>query len=357
MTEGRRYDIDWLRVIAIGLLLIYHIAVSFQPWASFIGFIKSNVSLETVWIPMTLLNVWRIPLLFFVSGMGVCFAMRKRNWKQLLLDRSLRILLPLIFGSLTIVPLHRLLWQKYYHQPLEYIIYPDHLWFLGNIFAYVLILLPLFYFLKEKPENLSVRWFLRVFSSPFMFGLMLATWIGEALLVEPMIYVTYAFTLHGFALGFISFFFGFCCVINGEYFWSTVLRYRWVLLLVSISLFLNRFIRFDQQLQITPNYLLALESLCWVLTIFGLGRKYLNKPGPVLTYLSQGSYPIYIIHMLFLYLGCYFIFPLDIPVYMQFLLVVAITAIGSWVTYELIIRRINVLRPLFGMKWINKTMR
>lgn len=86
LTTNRRYDIDWLRVIAIGLLLIYHIAIGFQPWGVLIGFIQNNESLESTWIPMSMLNVWRIPLLFFVSGMGVCFAIRKRNWKQLLLE-------------------------------------------------------------------------------------------------------------------------------------------------------------------------------------------------------------------------------------------------------------------------------
>ena len=71
----RRHDIDWLRVIAIGLLLIYHIAIIFQPWAMYIGFIRSEAPLQELWVPMTLLNVWRIPFLFFVSGMGVYFAM------------------------------------------------------------------------------------------------------------------------------------------------------------------------------------------------------------------------------------------------------------------------------------------
>ena len=42
MTSERRHDIDWLRVVAIGLLLIYHVAIVFQPWAMLIGFIKSD---------------------------------------------------------------------------------------------------------------------------------------------------------------------------------------------------------------------------------------------------------------------------------------------------------------------------
>ena len=124
MTTERRHDIDWLRVIAIGLLLIYHIAIIFQPWAMFIGFIKSDEALEAVWTPMTLLNVWRIPLLFYVSGMGVYFAMRQRNWKQLLLERTKRIFLPFTFGIVAIAPLHMFIFQKYYSMPLGY--YPHH---------------------------------------------------------------------------------------------------------------------------------------------------------------------------------------------------------------------------------------
>jgi len=65
MKPDRRHDIDWLRVIAIGLLLIYHIAIIFQPWGLFIGFIQSEESVKTLWTPMTMLNVWRIPLLFY----------------------------------------------------------------------------------------------------------------------------------------------------------------------------------------------------------------------------------------------------------------------------------------------------
>jgi len=68
---------------------------------------------------MSMLNVWRIPLLFFISGMGVAFAIRKRDWKLLIIERSKRILVPFLFGIVFIVPLHHLLWQKYYSQDLK----------------------------------------------------------------------------------------------------------------------------------------------------------------------------------------------------------------------------------------------
>ncbi len=114
LTSSRRYDIDWLRVIAIGLLLIYHIAIAFQPWGVMIGFIANKKPWQALWIPMTMLNVWRIPLLFFVSGMGVYFAIQNRNWKQLIQERAKRILLPFLFGMFFVVPIHVYLWQDYY---------------------------------------------------------------------------------------------------------------------------------------------------------------------------------------------------------------------------------------------------
>ena len=116
----RRYDIDWLRVIAIGLLLVYHISIGFQKWGIMIGFITNGESWDSLWPPMTMLNVWRIPILFFVSGMGVYFAIRKRNCKQLLKERTIRILVPYIFGIFTIVPLQFLVVQKYYNFELSY---------------------------------------------------------------------------------------------------------------------------------------------------------------------------------------------------------------------------------------------
>src|SRR5690606_7007319 len=132
-NSERRHDIDWLRVIAIGLLVIYHIAIAFQPWGGMIGFITAKKSWTDLWTPMSMLNVWRIPLLFYVSGMGVFFALRKRNWSQLMLERAKRILVPFIFGIFAIVPIHMYIWRYHFGMALVYAPGPAHLWFLGNI--------------------------------------------------------------------------------------------------------------------------------------------------------------------------------------------------------------------------------
>lgn len=350
-TTNRRYDIDWLRVIAIGLLLIYHIGIGFQPWGVFIQFIQNEKPMESLWIPMAMLNVWRIPLLFFVSGMGVGFAIRKRNWKQLLLERTRRIFLPFLFGVILIVPIHQILWQKYYHQDIVYSPSPGHLWFLGNIFIYVILFSPIFFYLKRNEDGIIFRWLKKLYSNPLGLLLIVVFFILEVLLIKPEIYEMYAMTLHGFLLGMLAFLFGFSCVLSGNEFWQTVLKWKWLFLSMAVILYPVRLSEFGLK---APNYLMAIESNMWIFAVFGFAYKYLNHPSKTLSYLSQGAYPIYIIHMIFLYMGSFLIFPLGIPALLKFILIVAFTGLCCFAFYDLVIRRTGFLRPLFGLKELKK---
>ena len=343
----RRYDIDWIRVIAIGLLLIYHIAIGFQPWGIFIGFIQNPDSLESVWVPMSMLNVWRIPLLFFVSGMGVCFAIRRRNWKMLIRERTLRILVPFAFGVTVIVPLHVFLWQDFYDQDLGYIWHPYHLWFLGNIFIYVLLLSPVFFYLKKQQGKRVQALLSKVFSHPLGLLLAIVPFVLEAILVDPASFETYAMTWHGFYLGLLAFLFGFVFVYSGKGFWELIVKWRFVLLTLALGLYFYRFFEYNLR---APNYLLSIESCLWIFSVFAFGNKHLNKGGATLRYLSQAAYPVYILHMFFLYLAAWLLFPLDIPAGVKLVLSVLITGIGCMLTYEYVVRRIAILRPMFGLK-------
>lgn len=347
MKTARRYDIDWLRVITIALLLIYHIAIIFQPWAMFVGFVRSEQSLEGLWTPMTMLNVWRIPILFFVSGMGLFFAMRKRNWKKLIGERARRILLPLLFGIVAIAPLHMFIFQKFYKLPLGYYSHMGHLWFLGNIFVYVLLFLPIFYLLKQRTGGKFQQILNKVMSNPVGPLSVSLFFMLEAILVKPQIYSLYAETLHGFFLGALAFFFGYLFVYSGQQFWDTVKKWRWGYLALGVVLYTVRYLEFKME---APGYLMALESNCWIFGVLGLGYRYLNKPSGLLSYLSQAAYPVYIIHMFVMYLGAWLIFPLKIHPVLQFVGVTAFTFAVCYLLYEFLIRRIWFLRPLFGLK-------
>jgi hypothetical protein len=310
-TINRRYDIDWLRVIAIGLLLIYHVAIGFQPWGIMIGFIANSESWPSLWLPMGMLNIWRIPFLFFVSGMGVYFAMQQRTLKQLLQERALRILLPFVFGTFCIFPISVALWQYYYKWDIVYAFNPGHLWFLGNIFVYVVVLAPVFYYMKKNAEGKFVRGLKKVLSNPLGLLPVIGIFIAEVMVMKPNPYELYAMTWHGFVLGFLAFFCGFCFVVCGEGFWNMLLRYRSIFFFLALGLYIFRLVVLEMR---APGYLLVIESDCWIFSMFAFGYRYLNRPGKVLSYLSQAAYPVYILHMIFLFLGSLLIFPLDMPI-------------------------------------------
>lgn len=346
MKIERRYDIDWLRVIAIALLLIYHIAIVFQPWAMLIGFIRSDETSTAIWQPMTMLNVWRIPILFYVSGMGVYFALRKRNNIELLKERIKRILLPFLFGFVAITPLHMFVFQDYYNLGLSYYPHMGHLWFLGNIFIYVLIGLPVFYGIKKGMFSTIISFLERLFKNPFGLLSVNVFFIAEVVLLQPKPFALYAQTWHGFAIGLLAFFFGFLFMNTDKVFWNTVKQWKWFYLGLAIILYTIRLVVFATE---GPLFLTVIESNSWIFSIFGFCYQYLNKPSNILSYLSKAAYPVYIIHMVVLYLAAKFILPFHLPALLAFLIITLITFMGCYVLYEFVIRRITFLRPLFGV--------
>lgn len=232
-------------------------------------------------------------------------------------------------------------------QDLKYSLNPGHLWFLANIFIYVVLLSPVFFYLKRNEDGKIIRWIKNLLRNPLGILLIVVPFILEALIVKPEIFEAYAMTLHGFLLGLLAFFFGFICILCGNTFWQTVLKWRWLFFVGAVVLFVIRLIKFQLK---APDYLLTIESNLWIFAAFGFAYKYLNRPSKILSYLSQAAYPIYIIHMMFLYLGSFLIMPLAIPTLWKFIMIVLFTGLGCYGMYDLIIKRVSIFRPLFGLK-------
>lgn len=295
---------------------------------------------------MTVLNIWRIPLLFFVSGMGVYFSMQSRTWKQLLLERASRIMIPFVFGMFVIVPVSIYLWQRYNHFGASYAYDSGHLWFLGNIFAYVLLLLPILYYLKKNETRKGVSLIKKAFRTPLGLLPVIALLILEVILVNPQPFSLYAKTWHGFFLGLITFFCGFCFVLAGDTLWKMLTNWRWLLLAIAVTLCGFRLAQGDLS---TPNYRVVIESCCWIFSIFAFAHLHLNRGGRVLTYLSEAVFPVYIVHMIVQALVSTWLFSTSLAVPLQFILCFTLTLAGCFGIYELV-RRVNILRPLFGLK-------
>ena len=155
-----------------------------------------------------------------------------------------------------------------------------------------------------------------------------------------------------FLLGLLAFLFGFIIVHSRRSILANSKEVEvgavacWLLLFLLFAS-----LKFDL---LAPNYLKAIESMLWIFAIFGFGYRYLNHPGKTLSYLSQAAYPVYILHMIFLYVGSYLIVPLEISALVKLFMVMAFTFIGSFACYEWIVRRVSFFRPVFGLKTIMK---
>ena len=102
---NRRHDIDALRVLAFGLLILYHAAMLYVAGEGWDFHLKSSHTTEWLQDPMLFLNRWRMELLFLISGMAVTFMRRRSSLPRLAWKRSVRLLLPLLFGMLVVIPI------------------------------------------------------------------------------------------------------------------------------------------------------------------------------------------------------------------------------------------------------------
>ena len=345
----RRYDVDSVRVLAIFLLIVYHSVIGFQPWGEEIKFIVNNDYLESIWAIMRAINIWRIPILFLVSGMGVYFAMRRRTVLQLIGDRAYRIFLPFWFGVFFIAPIHEFIFDWYSGKTYEYIPIPGHLWFLFYIFIYILFLLPVFICFKKYPGNFISKSLRYVISKRFVIILVFSLPIVfEVLLLKPQMFEAYIFEPgHGFILGLLCFLSGFIFVSLGEDFWNSVQKAKFLSLVLSICLYVIRVIIMNDK-EGHINLLIAIECSTWMLTIFGFTAAYFNRPSKALSYLSRAVYPVYIFHMISQYSFSMLIFPLGIPAFIKYVMLVITTVGGSFLLYE-IFKRIRWVRILVGI--------
>ncbi|MCH9663287.1 MAG: acyltransferase family protein [Gammaproteobacteria bacterium] len=347
----RRHDIDWLRVIAVGVLLFYHSACFFQPWAKSIGFIQHAETMDGLWAFVSLFNGWRIPLLFVVSGMGIYLALARRRWAVLFADRSLRLLVPLLFGMTLIVPAGLFLFQAYYGMDYRYFAIPLHLWFLINIYVYLLILSPFILFTRGRAAEVLRPWVCWALCSRVRIYLLALPLVLESHLMDPDVYVFYALNMHGFWLGLIVFTYGYLFLWLGESM-RRLLREMWVVnLCAGLLLYALKLLYFDL---VPLQVLSSLDTFVWLLAIVGAADRFLNRPSAALTHLSEVVFPIYIVHVLYLTLGAYYLFPLDLPAWAAFSLLFFGCCAASYLTYRLFVVYLGPARLLFGVNvgWV-----
>lgn len=364
-TQGptREHAIDAVRAAALLMLIVYHASILFQDWAVKLFWVQNDRLLHEMWWVMQIFNIWRLPILFFVSGMGVRFAMQRRTNTELLKERFRRIVVPYIAGALTVGALSNALSAFAFGQEVTYMPSDYHLWFLGNIAGYVLLTFPLFRWLKNRPNGAALnglRWLLRtgLFVPVFAFpGAM------EAAAIQPEHFASFAHTNHGVWFGGICFCFGFLSASVMQEFKAATANRRWRLTALALCLWAFRasWIAHDPELGglvrsfagidlvAASNSITALESMVWILAVMGHAFRHWHRGFPGLPYLSAAVYPIYIVHQPIQNALALALPAVQWNPWVEFGLIVAAILGLSVAAYEGI-RRVRWLRPLFGVK-------
>ena len=238
----RRHEVDALRVLVLLLLISYHSMIGFSPFAKMIGIPQNDELLTWITIPMSLLNKWRIPILFVISGMAIWFSLMHMSTKEVLVHRLRRIAGPLILGWFVMVPLYDYTGSSFYSKPYQYEPGEGYLWFLINILVYIALLTPLAAHVASD-RGQSVRQSIEAgWSKGYIPLTALVLFSAESLLVDPNFYVAYFYGIHRWLIGFLCFCLGLFCAIGGSSFRKFVLRFRYILLALAFTFWLGSYI-------------------------------------------------------------------------------------------------------------------
>ncbi|WP_439883101.1 acyltransferase family protein [Pontibacter sp. MBLB2868] len=361
----RRYEFDWLRVLAFSLLIFYHTGMFFVSWD---WHVKNNQLSETMEIPMTFLSQWRMSLIFLVSGVGVYYALGYRSARTFAKDRLKRIFVPLLVGMLLVVPpqvyFERLVqgfhgnYFSFYPSVFEFEPYPagnfswHHLWYLAYILHYSLLLLPLLLYLRKTNIKLSK------ISGPILV-LAPALWLslGGILLNER--FPGTNDLRHDWANHFLYvsvFLIGFMLMKMPEL-QDKIRKMRWYSLAIATTTVTILYTFYWLNWQEINGAEVALYFLFkqsnrwfWLMTILGFAMQHLNIRSKYLQRANEMVYPFYILHQTVIVAIGYYMRDLPLSISTKFSFISLSTFVICFVLVRFIIMQVNWLRISFGLK-------
>lgn len=369
----RRNDVDWLRVLAVFLLFHFHTAAIFYPGM----YVKNPESSPIIELFVMYVHQWHMPLFFLLAGMSAFYALDRRSGPQYVQERFKRLFVPLVFGTLALVPPQVYLSLKsnpwYSDSYLEF--YPRffnapypagnfqwaHLWFLTYLLPYSLMTLPLFRHIKrEKPKPAIVSRAASLCEKPWgilVFGLPLA-------LIEAAFRPGWP-GLQNLYDDWANFFLYLCCFVYGCLFcadrrFGEALERRLlstavlavVFMGICLALFLSGRCPVDSY---TPagmalHFLRGWHMWFWLVLFLGLGQRHLTFRNRALDYAKEAALPVYILHQPVIVAIGFYVVRWQAGVLPKF---VAIDAGAFFVTlliYDLAVRRWSAPRFLMGMR-------
>lgn len=377
MTD-RRYDLDWLRIAAFGLLILYHVGMFYVTWD---WHAKSRFAGPDIEPLMLLTNPWRLTLLFFVSGVAMRFMADKTTSLGFLSARVGRLGPPLLLGMAVIVApqtyvqvtealargegLPGVTADNFYWRYLTAsgnwcgtqgcITTPtwNHLWFVAYLLVYAILLAALLPLLRRLPKGLGV-----LLAGP---GLFLAPWLVLFVLratLFPIFGETHAMVgdwyVHAQSFGAVLL--GYA-VAKDDAFFARAARWRFAMLGLALTawaaIVVYRAIYATEQ----PPALLLLcmrgvrEAQAWaaILAVIGYFHHYTRTAdGPIRRMLTHAVFPFYVIHQTIIIVAGHWLTSQRVPLWVEAPVLIAVTMFGCWLFFE-ITRRIAPLRIWVGL--------
>lgn len=380
-ASSRLVFLDWVRIIAFLLLILYHTGMYYVTWDFHI---KSPFASDTIEPLMMLTSPWRLGLLFLISGVASSFMLGKLSAGRFLRQRSWRLLLPLAFGMLVIVPpqsyaevVEKLgyagsyadfmgLYLQAYHgfcgKDGKCLDLPtwNHLWFVAYLWVYTLVLAGLFAALgRERFLAWSAK---------------LGQWLtGWKIVLLPVVVLALARlflfprfpSTHGFGgdwynhAQYLPLFLLGALMARQQAFWARLDAMRWLSLgtaLTCWALFIV-YTHMPENLlaqplsdQVRDVQRVGFALLQWapMLAACGFAHRHLQSDGPARRYLAQAVFPVYILHQTLIIVMAHALKPFNMSPGLEGAILVVLTLSFSFAGVEIVLR-VRWLRPLFGL--------
>jgi surface polysaccharide O-acyltransferase-like enzyme len=378
LVAARLVYLDWIRVAAFALLILYHVGMFYVTWDWHVKSVHAGHALEPL---MLLTNPWRLTLLFLVSGAATRFMADKMAPGSLAGRRTFRLLIPLVFAMLVIVP------PQSYYEVVEQIGYQgsylafwarylaadpnfcdadgclavptwNHLWFVAYLLVYTL-LLALALAAARGPLLRFGGWLGRRLRGAGLLIWPILFLAAARLLLMPMFEVTHALVddWYNHTVSFAAFLFGFLLMKDGAVTARCIGMRR-----TALALFLAAYAAYaayawawravaavpPEALRIVMRLVYAVDQWTAIVAVLGYGARHLTRDSRLLRILTEAVFPFYIFHQTIIVVAGHHLKSLGLAAPAEGALLVAITAAGCWLGYD-IARRFRVLRPLFGL--------
>jgi glucan biosynthesis protein C len=358
----RKYYLDWLRVLAFGALIFFHVGMLYVTWRYNLKSPRLYPAIEPF---MNALSAWRLALLFLISGVASRFLIDKLGPGAFARDRLRRLLPVILTGMFLVIPpqtyvvllsrgvLHMdfpTFWWTEYLRADQTLVRPfhmtmptwDHLWFLVYLLIYT-------------QAAAGLIWVARSFGarkgppvSPWLLILAPAVWLAATnLVILTRAPITDALVNDwGGHLKWAGLFVTGLVAARQDRFWALLEANRGKALAAAAGLLAIQCQVNDPAWSVVSG-LYAWAAIC---ALCGFATAFLNRGSALLTHLNQAVLPIYVLHQPILLVTAYWLFPLRLPVPVEVLLLSAATGLGSFGIYEALIRPFAVTRFLFGLK-------